>query len=169
MSSGKRSGMQFVVSTTAEALDDSDLLTLSGPPMWELLNNHTSIGVRVIRMLAERLYEAHNRIRELSAERVQQRVARSLLRLVETVGVADGNGSVRLDIRLGRQDLAQMNGTTLETISRALSAWESAGIIEARREQIVIVKPHALVKITEDRPYRLIFRLLALSREAHSG
>jgi CRP-like cAMP-binding protein len=137
---------------TAEALDTSDLLTLSGPPTWELLNAHASFGANVVRLLAERLYEAHNRIRELSAERVQQRMARSLLRLVEKVGVADKNGSVRLDIRLSRQDLAQMNGTTLETVSRTLSVWESDGIIEALREQIIILKPHALVRIADDLP-----------------
>ena len=83
---------------------------------------------------------------------MQQRVARSLLRLVEKVGVAAENGAVRLDIRLSRQDLAQMNGTTLETVSRTISAWESAGIIQAGREQIVILKPHALIKIADDLP-----------------
>ena len=137
---------------TAEALEASELLSFSAAPLWDLINSYAPFGVRVIQMLATHLYEAQNRIRELSAERVQQRVARSLLRLVEKVGVADKNGSVRLDIRLSRQDLAQMNGTTLETISRTLTAWESAGVIEANREQIVILKPHALVRIADDLP-----------------
>jgi CRP/FNR family transcriptional regulator, nitrogen oxide reductase regulator len=137
---------------TAEAIEDSELLTISGTPMWELLRDHAPLGVRVIRLLSERLYEAHNRIRELSVERVQQRVARSLLRLVEKVGVAEPEGRVRLDIRLSRQDLAQMNGTTLETISRTLSIWENDGIIESHREQIVILKPHALVRLADDLP-----------------
>lgn len=137
---------------SAEVLETSELVTLAGPPLWELLNSQAMFGVRVIQMLAARLHEAHNRIRELSAERVQQRVARSLLRLVEKVGVADHNGSVRLDIRLSRQDLAQMNGTTLETISRTLSFWETEGLLESRREQIVILKPHALVRIADDLP-----------------
>ncbi len=137
---------------TAEVLDTTDLITLPGPPMWELLNAHAVLGVRVIRLLAERLYEAQDRIRELSAERVHQRVARSLLRLVEKVGVPDKNGNVRLDIRLSRQDLAQMNGTTLETISRTLSMWENEGILEAGREHLVILKPHSLVQIADDLP-----------------
>jgi CRP/FNR family transcriptional regulator, nitrogen oxide reductase regulator len=137
---------------TAEALDTSNLIALPGPPLWELLNAHATLGVRAIRLLAARLYEAMDRIRELSAERVQQRVARSLLRLVDKVGVAGNAGTVRLDIRLSRQDLAQMNGTTLETISRTLSMWESAGIVESGREQIVILKPHMLVRIADDLP-----------------
>lgn len=134
----------------AEALDNAELIVLSAPPLWGLLNTHPAFSRKVIHLLADRLHEAHNRIRELSAERVQRRVARSLLRLVEKVGVAEKHGAVRLDIRLSRQDLAQMNGTTLETISRTLSAWEDDGIVESAREQIVILKPHALVKIADD-------------------
>lgn len=137
---------------TAEALDNADLIVLPAAPMWGLLNSHPAFAIKVIHLLADRLHEAHNRIRELSAERVQRRVARSLLRLVEKVGVAEAHGAVRLDIRLSRQDLAQMNGTTLETISRTLSAWEADGIVESAREQIVILKPHALVKIADDLP-----------------
>jgi len=137
---------------TAEALEDSQLLTITSAPLWELLNSHAPLGVRVVQLVSERLFEAHNRIRELSAERVQQRVARSLLRLVEKVGVPEAEGRVRLDIRLSRQDLAQMNGTTLETISRTLTGWETDQIIESHREQIIILKPHALVRLADDLP-----------------
>ncbi len=137
---------------TAEALEDSELLTIASAPMWELLTAHAPLGMRIVKLLAERLYEAHNRIRELSAERVQQRVARSLLRLVEKVGVLEAKDRIRLDIRLSRQDLAQMNGTTLETISRTLTVWENEQIIESHREQIIILKPHALVRIADDLP-----------------
>jgi CRP-like cAMP-binding protein len=137
---------------SAEALEASELLTLPGTLIWQLLHENADMALRVIQMIAAHLHEAHNRIRELSAERVQQRVARSLLRLVRKVGVKDKGASVRLDIRLSRQDLAQMNGTTLETISRTLTAWEHDGIIDSKREQIIIVQPHALMKIADDLP-----------------
>lgn len=136
---------------TAEVLDDSVLITFQGAPLWDLLAGEAGFGVRMVSLLAERLYEAHNRIRELSAERVQQRVARSLVRLADKVGVAQPNG-IRLDIRLSRQDLAQLNGTTLETISRTLSQWEAAGIISSGREQVTILRPHLLVRIADDLP-----------------
>jgi CRP-like cAMP-binding protein len=138
---------------TCEVLEASTVLTLSGPPTWDLLNGNAPFGVSIIRLLSAHLLEAHNRIRELSTERVQQRVARSILRLVEKVGVPDENGSIRLDIRLSRQDLAQMNGTTLETISRTLSGWESDGIIASHREQIVVLQPHQMAKLADDLPH----------------
>jgi CRP-like cAMP-binding protein len=46
-----------------------------------------------------------------------------------------------------------MNGTTLETVSRTLTAWERDGLIDAGREQIVILKPHLLVTVAEDLPH----------------
>jgi len=137
---------------SVEVLETSEVLTVPGPLMWQLLHDNATMAVQVIQIIAAHLHEAHNRIRELSVERVQQRVARSLLRLTQKVGVKDTKGGVRLDIRLSRQDLAQMNGTTLETISRTLNAWEQAGIVDAKREEIVIVLPHELMKIAEDLP-----------------
>ncbi len=138
---------------SAEALEDSDTLALPGDLMWQAMNDNAPLAVRVLKMVAGRLKEAHSRIRELSAERTEQRVARSLLRLVQKVGAPESDDAVRLDMRLGRQDLAQMNGTTLETVSRILAVWERDGIVRAGREQITILNPHALVVIAEDLPH----------------
>lgn len=138
---------------SGEALEDIEVLSLPGEVMWRIMNDHAALAVRILRVVAARLHEAHNRIRELSAERVQQRIARSLLRLVQKVGVKESNGAIRLDMRLSRQDIAQMNGTTLETVSRTLTAWERDGLIDAGREQIIILKPHLLVTVAEDLPH----------------
>jgi CRP-like cAMP-binding protein len=137
---------------TAETLERCEVLALSGALMWEIMSQHAPLAVRVVRMLAARLHEAHERIRELSAERVQQRVARSLVRLAHKVGVRQADGSVYLNVRLSRQDLAQMNGTTLETVSRTLTAWQRAGLLEVGREQITILKPEELALIADDLP-----------------
>ncbi len=137
---------------TAEALEDCELLALQGTPMWAVMQQHAPLAVRVVQMLAARLHEAHERIRELSVERVQQRLARSLVRLARKVGVKQADGSIYLDVRLSRQDLAQMNGTTLETVSRTLTAWQREGLLEVGREQITLIKPHDLVLIADDLP-----------------
>jgi CRP-like cAMP-binding protein len=137
---------------SAEALEDGEVVSLPGTLLWPLLNEHAGLAVRVLRMVAARLHEAHNRVRELSVERVQRRIARSLLRLAQQVGVKEASGVIRLDLRLSRHDLAQMNGTTLESVSRTLTAWERSGVIEAGRERITILKPHELVTIAEDLP-----------------
>jgi CRP-like cAMP-binding protein len=79
-------------------------------------------------------------------------VARSLVRLAHKVGVRQADGSLHLNVRLSRQDLAQMNGTTLETVSRTLTAWQRAGLLEVGREQITILKPEELALIADDLP-----------------
>jgi CRP-like cAMP-binding protein len=53
-------------------------------------------------------------------------------------------------LALTRQDLAEMTGTTLYTVSRILSQWESQGLVRSGRERVVIRFPHGLVKIAED-------------------
>lgn len=137
---------------SAEVIEDAELIALPGDSMWQLMNETAPLAVRVLKLVAARLHESQNRIRELSVERVQQRIARSLLRLAQQLGVKEADGAIRLDMRLSRQDIAQMNGTTLETVSRTLTAWERDSIVDAGREQVVILKPHALVLIAEDLP-----------------
>ena len=55
-------------------------------------------------------------------------------------------------MELTRQDLGELTGTTLYTVSRILSAWQGRGLIDARRTQVVIRDPHGLVAIAEDLP-----------------
>jgi CRP-like cAMP-binding protein len=57
-----------------------------------------------------------------------------------------------IDLPLTRQDIAQMTGTTLFTVSRTLSEWERQGLLSVGRERVVIRAPHGLVKIAEDLP-----------------
>jgi CRP-like cAMP-binding protein len=104
-----------------------------------------------MRLLSERLREVQERFRELATERVAQRIARALLRLVRQAGRRVKNG-VLIDMPLSRQDLAEMTGTTLYTVSRTLSEWESRGILESGREKVLVKRPHALVAIAEDLP-----------------
>ena len=55
-----------------------------------------------------------------------------------------------IDVPLSRDDIAQMTGTTLFTVSRILSRFEADGLIEAGRQRIVIRKPHGLLSVADD-------------------
>jgi CRP-like cAMP-binding protein len=90
-------------------------------------------------------------VRELSTERVEQCIAHALLRLAEQAGKPVGRG-IRIDFPISRQDVAEMTGTTLHTVSRTLSAWEEQGIVEGGRQKITIREPDALLAIAEDQP-----------------
>lgn len=137
---------------TASAVSESLLLAWRRDVLRELFQYHPPLAVNAKRLLSERLREVQERFRELATERVAQRIARALLRLVRQAGrrVEDG---VLIDLPLSRQDLAEMTGTTLYTVSRVLSEWESRGILESGREKVLIKQPHALVAIAEDLPH----------------
>lgn len=103
----------------------------------------------IIQELARRLRYAESRIQALQTERVERRIARALLRLVDRTGVQTEEG-LEIGVPITRQSLADLCGTTLSTASRTLSAWDRQGIISAGRERVTILKPHTLVAIAED-------------------
>lgn len=137
----------------ADAVAVADCVELSWPAvaMTELMDRHPAIARNALSIVGGRLREVQNRLREVATERVERRIAHALLRLVRHAGRRVEAG-VEIDFPLSRQDVAEMTGTTLHTVSRTLSAWESQGIVESGRQQVVIRKPHALVAIAEDLP-----------------
>jgi CRP-like cAMP-binding protein len=137
----------------ADAVAVSDCVEIHWPAatMTELMERYPGIALNALSIVGRRLGEMQSRLRELSTERVERRVAHALLRLVRQGG-RRVEGGVQIDFPLSRQDLAEMTGTTLHTVSRTLSAWEAQGIVESGRQLVVIRKPHALVGIAEDLP-----------------
>jgi CRP-like cAMP-binding protein len=59
---------------------------------------------------------------------------------------------VLIGLPLSREDLGEMTGTTLYTVSRILSRWEHQGFLETGRQRVLIRQPHTLVAIAEDLP-----------------
>jgi CRP-like cAMP-binding protein len=115
------------------------------------MEQHSRLALNGLRLVAGRFQDLQDRYRELSTERVERRIARVLLRLARQTGQRTERG-VLIDLPLSRQDLGEMTGTTLYTVSRTLSGWEQQGLIETGRERIVIRNPHSLVSIAEDLP-----------------
>jgi len=113
------------------------------------VTRYPNVATSALRMLGGRLQEQHTRIREMSTQRVERRIAHVLLRLARQAGRKIESG-VEIDFPIARQDLAEMTAATLFTVSRIMSAWEQQGIIEGGRQHIVLRDPHALVKIAED-------------------
>jgi CRP-like cAMP-binding protein len=136
---------------SAQAIEDSLAFIWDRASMNDLMLRIPRISLNAIRILSERIEEYQDRLRELATERVERRLARALLRLVRQAGRKVPEG-VLIDLPLSRQDLAEMTGTTLFTVSRTLSQWEAQGIVQSGRERVVIIFPHGLVRIAEDLP-----------------
>ena len=86
----------------------------------------------------------------MSTQQVERRVARAVVRLASSVGRETDEG-ILIDMPLSREDLAQMTGTTLFTVSRLISSWEAAGHVQAGRQKLLILQPHKLFMLAEGR------------------
>jgi CRP-like cAMP-binding protein len=155
---GPGDGMGIIVALSetpyplsAEALTDCKVLRWDFETTVELMGNSPRLAMNGLRLVGRRFQELQERYLELATERVERRVARALLRLVRQTGKRV-EGGVLLDLPISRRDLGDMTGTTLYTVSRILSGWEQAGLIESGRERIVVCQPHELVSIAEDLP-----------------
>jgi CRP-like cAMP-binding protein len=134
---------------TAEAVNDVAVFEWSGAVMAGLLERYPVVALNTLRFVAARLHELQVQYRQLATEKVERRIARALVRLVQQAGRRIESG-VLIDLPLSRDDIAQMTGTTLYTVSRTVSRWEGEGIVESGRQRMVIRNPHALMVIADD-------------------
>ena len=136
---------------TATAVDDSVVLAWPSATWPRLVARFPALATNTLQTVGSRLQETHTRVVEMSTQQVEQRVANALLRLAKQSGHKVEHG-VEIDFPISRQDIAQMTGTTLHTVSRILSGWESRGLVEGGRQRIVLREPHKLFMLAEEPP-----------------
>jgi CRP/FNR family transcriptional regulator, nitrogen oxide reductase regulator len=140
---------------TVTAAADSIALVWPTSAWDEFMRDHATLAINAMRAIGNRLQEAQTRMRELATEAVERRVAHAVLRLANQAGKREAGG-VRIDFPLSKQDVAEMTGTTLHTVSRIFTAWEAEGLIEGGRQKLKVCDPHELVLIGEGlKPGRL--------------
>jgi CRP-like cAMP-binding protein len=136
---------------SAQAVLQCKALVWDRETLHQLVERNPKIALNTLHILATQIRNFQQKIRELSTQRVERRIARTLLRLAQQTGVKTEVG-VLIDLPLARQDLAEMTGTTLYTVSRTLKKWEKQGLIQSGRETVIILFPHGLVRVAEDLP-----------------
>jgi CRP-like cAMP-binding protein len=133
---------------TVVAVDDSHLIGIPSAALREIMARHASVAINAANLLGARYRDLQVRLRELATEKVERRIAHTLLRLAQQAGRRTARG-IEIVFPLSRQDLAEMCGTTLHTVSRTLSGWEARGIVDSGRRRVVIAKPDALNDLAE--------------------
>jgi CRP-like cAMP-binding protein len=134
---------------TAMVVDDSVVLAWPAAAWPRLVAQYPSLATNTLQAVGSRLQETHTRVIEMSTEQVERRVAHALLRLVQQAG-RKVPGGIEINFPISRQDIAEMTGTTLHTVSRILSAWESQGLVDGGRQRIVVCDPHKLFTLAGD-------------------
>ena len=129
-----------VRSASVEALTDGELLALPAGEVRALLGRHPDITVKLIGALVRRLREANERISRQSFQTVPSRVAGVLLQLVADEGPQVSDGA-EVTIRMNQADLAQLAGTSRESVSRFLADLERAGVVRPGRGRVTVLNP----------------------------
>ncbi len=137
-----------VYPATAVAVGTVEMVAWDRNTMLQVMRDCPTLAINLLQVVVERLDDIQSRYLQLSAEQVDQRIARAVLRIMQQSGRRTGEGIV-IDFKISRRELADYTGTTLYTVSRVLSAWEKKGWVALGRERIVVTDAHALVRFAE--------------------
>jgi CRP-like cAMP-binding protein len=129
-------------SASVETLTESELLALPAADVRRLLADHPEISVKLIAALTRRLRETNERVARQSFQTVPSRVAGVLTQLIAEESAGEGRQGVT--VRMTQADLAQLAGTSRESVSRFLATLERAGVVRVGRGRVTVVEPRRL-------------------------
>jgi len=132
-----------VRSASVEALTDVELLAIAAPDMRGLLERNPEITSKLVVALTRRVRETNERVSRQSFQTVPSRVAGVLSQLVGEEG-SRSSGRDGLTIRMNQADLAQLAGTSRESVSRFLAVLERAGVVRVGRGRVTVLEPARL-------------------------
>lgn len=130
----------------AQALEPSSALAIESKILQDMMQTRPYLNIGLMQLMTGYIQEMQVRYRELATEKVERRLALTILRLASQIGIKSQG---QIELPLSQQDIAEATGSTIFTVSRTLSEWEKRGLIETGRGRIVMRNPHGLVEIAE--------------------
>ncbi|GIV22210.1 MAG: transcriptional regulator [Armatimonadota bacterium] len=131
---------------TAIALEEMHTIEWSPDTLAEALLQHPSLAFALICGLIRTLHSAHERLHQVATQEVEHRLAYVLLRLATDIGTPSAEG-IRIEHGLRREDIAELVGTTVYTVSRILRQWVRNGWIGVGRKTIVLYRTEPLEQL----------------------
>lgn len=122
---------------TAATMIDSEIYLINRDDFNDMVRRNPEIALKIIKALGGRLRQALELVRDLSFKQVPHRLAGLLLKLGDEYGEATEAG-VLINLSLSRQDLADIVGTSRETVTRELKKMERSGLLDIDRRLITI-------------------------------
>lgn len=129
-------------SASVETLTDAELLALPAMDMRRVIAEHGDIAAKLIVALTRRLRETNERVARQSFQTVPSRVAGVLNQLVAEESIPENRDGIT--VRMTQADLAQLAGTSRESVSRFLATLERAGVVAVGRGRVTILEPRRL-------------------------
>ena len=130
-----------------EALQPSVLRVLEGEDFEDLVQRNPEVGVKMIRLLSERLAACEVRLSDMVRKEVPARLASIILRLSQLQGITTANGSHMIPTRYTHQQFASMVGSNREAVTRAFRRLRDAGALEIEGRRVYVKDAHALERL----------------------
>jgi CRP-like cAMP-binding protein len=125
-------------SANVTAMEDSELFIIQRSEFLELIQSHPEIAVALLQELTSRLRAADMKIKSLSLKDAEGKVATVILQLADDIGKIK-QGTVEIEKLPYQHDLANMAGTSRETISRTLHSFAKKGMVELEGSRLRII------------------------------
>jgi len=133
---------------SAFAISNCKVVYWTREKLLELIGQIPLLASNTMHFMADKIQVMKDRFRLIATQKVEQRLAHTLINLMRTSGKPTENG-IQINVALSRQELSEMIGTTLYTVSRLLQQWEKNKIVKCGRERIEILDHQALVMIRD--------------------
>jgi CRP/FNR family transcriptional regulator len=127
----------FPYPANAIAMEDSEILKISKTDILKLIDRFPSIMYEITSNLSIRVKEFHETLKSVALEKVESRIASLLVKLANKIGKKVDNKIV-IDMKLTKQDIAEMVGTTVETSIRTISKFKKLGLLKEENGKILI-------------------------------
>jgi CRP/FNR family transcriptional regulator len=114
-----------------------------------LLDKYKEINANYNTTIDKHLREAYSSLKNMAFEKVERRIARHLIKFANNTGEQLESG-LKLGVKLSRQEIANLTGTTIETAIRVMSKFKKDNIIAEKGGYIFIKNKHGLVRLADD-------------------
>ncbi len=137
----------FPYPANAVAMEDSEILKISRKNLMRLVDRFPNLMFCIALQLGDRMKSSYDSLKNIALERVEARIAALLLKLGNKVGVETDAG-LMIDMRLTKQDVADMVGTTVETSIRTFSKFKKEGLVTDSDGKIIIKDREGLMSFS---------------------
>lgn len=134
---------------SAQALEDSVLMKIRANDFKSILDKYPEVNRNYNNIIDRHLREAYSSLKNMAFEKVERRIARHLIKFANNTGEQLEEG-LKLGVKLSRQEIANLTGTTIETAIRVMSKLKKDKIIAEKSGYIYIKNKHGLVRMADD-------------------
>ncbi len=132
----------------AEAMEPSDICILRNADLERIVRGNPEVGLKMIRVLSERLRLCETRLEDITLKNIPARLASLILQLAASEGIMTPEGP-RIPTHYTHRQLAMMIGSSRETVTRAFTKLQRAGAVELRHRYIYVKDIEALEHAAE--------------------